>query len=487
LREREQQTLALAKERSTERVAPVSEQTLKEAQRETGREIGAPLTVEQREALATITGPSGVSVLVGQAGTGKGVVLSAATSAWQREGNEVIGTAVAGATAERLGEEIGTDRAMTTDSLLAKAEHGSISLSSETVVVMDEAGMADTQRLAGLVELTERSDSKLVLVGDQAQLSPIGAGGMFGELQHEVPTAELKEVHRAEREWEREAWAQVREGNAQQALAAYEQHEQLHIAETREQAAKEMVEAWSRDREAHPEDRTVMLSDASNAELDKINLMAQEHRDQANELGADRVPIPDGPYSLAGGDQVIFTKAMFVPSDKRVENGTRGQVVSTNSEENALTVQTEGAQSREVNVNASEFKDIRLGYAQHVYKAQGLTVERSHVLIGGWQTDRERAYVALSRSKEQTDIYTSREDLGNQGMNAGAIERLGEAMSESNAQQASIATPERQGEPTMEPDRDQAQNRESEAAQIMRESQEQQDRDRDRDLGHGIE
>ena len=449
LREREQQTLALAKERSGERVAPVSEQTLKEAQQETGREIGAPLTVEQREALQTITGPGGVSVLVGQAGTGKGVVLSAATSAWQHEGNEVVGTAVAGATAERLGEETHTDRAMTTDSLLAKAENGSVSLNSEAVVVMDEASMADTERLAGLVELTERSDSKLVLVGDQAQLSAIGAGGMFGELQHEVPTAELKEVHRAEREWEREAWAQVREGNAQTALAAYEQHEQLHLAETREQAAKEMVEAWNKDRETHPGDRTVMLSDSSNAELDKINLMAQESRDEANELGADRVPIPDGPYSLAGGDQIIFTKAMFVPSDKRVENGTRGQVVSTNSEENTLTVQTEGARSREVDVNTSEFKDIRLGYAQHVYKAQGLTVERSHVLVGSWQTDRERAYVALSRSKEQTDIYTSREDLGEQGMNAGAIERLGEAMSVSNAQQASIATPARQSQPSI--------------------------------------
>ena len=67
----------------------------------------------------------------------------------------MIGTAVAGAIAERLGEETETDRAMTTDSLLAKAENGSISLNSETVVVMDEAGTADTERLAGLVELTE--------------------------------------------------------------------------------------------------------------------------------------------------------------------------------------------------------------------------------------------------------------------------------------------------------------------------------------------
>jgi hypothetical protein len=81
---------------------------------EVQREIGAPLSVEQREALQTITGRGGVSVLVGQAGTGKGVVISAATQAWHRKGYEVIGTAVAGATAERLGADANLKRSMTT-------------------------------------------------------------------------------------------------------------------------------------------------------------------------------------------------------------------------------------------------------------------------------------------------------------------------------------------------------------------------------------
>jgi hypothetical protein len=71
-------------------------------------------------------------------------------------------------------------------------------------------------------------------------------------------------------------------------------------------------------------------------------------------------------------------------------------------------------------------------------------VDRSFVLTGGWQTDHEHAYVALTRAQERTDIYVSREDLGEQGMDAGA-KRLGEAIGESRAQEAGIAAREREG------------------------------------------
>jgi hypothetical protein len=169
-----------------------------------------------------------------------------------------------------------------------------------------------------------------------------------------------------------------------------------------------------------------------------------------------------------------------------------------------------------VNVNTGEFGDLRLSYAQHVYKAQGRTVERAFVLTGGWRTDRERAYVALTRARDRTDLYVSREDLGEQGMDAGAIERLADAIAQSNAQQPSIATPaidrpsyERASpdpsestdhafeqanpsglwaavgaDPPPGPDTGhQGQQRESEAAQIMRDQQ----HDRERGVGWEIE
>jgi hypothetical protein len=82
--------------------------------------------------------------------------------------------------------------------------------------------------------------------------------------------------------------------------------------------------------------------------------------------------------------------------------------------------------------------DLSSAYALHVYKGQGITAETSDVLMGGWQTDRESAYVALSRAREQTRIYDSREDLCEAGMTLGAIERLGERIRQSRQQEASI-------------------------------------------------
>lgn len=438
LREREQQTITTVQTRVSEKTAPISEHTLREARRETMRNIGAPLTAEQKQAVQTITGPGGVTVLVGQAGTGKGVVLSTATNAWQKDGYQVIGTAIAGATAERLGADTKTDRSMTTDALLLRAEKGSLSLDKDTVVVMDEAGMADSNRLPALIDLTSQHDSKLVLAGDAAQLSPIGAGGLFSEIAKTAPTAELKEVHRAQNQWEREACANVREGNATRALATYQAHDRLHLTDSRDQAIEKMLGDWNEQRLSTMEGKTVMITDASNKELDRINEQAQALRAQAGELGAARANIPGGPYTLAAGDQVIFTKSMLVPGEERIENGTLGSVRDIHSE-HELTVTTKGANERDVKVDTREHKDIRLGYAQHVYKAQGITTNNALVLIGGWQTDREHAYVALTRAREQTNIYTSREDLGNQGLNTQAIERLADRIEQSNAQEASIS------------------------------------------------
>lgn len=438
LRDLEQRTLTTVIERYGEPTAVVSPLARTESAEHAGERLGRSLSDEQQQALELITGPGGVTVLVGEAGTGKGVVLGAAREAWERDGHRVIGTAVAGAAAQRLGTEAGIKETMTADALTHRLREEQLQLDSRSVVVFDEAGMADTRRLAQIVQLTREADTKLVLAGDQAQLSSIGAGGLFGEITHRAPTARLTEVHRANHEWERDAWGSLRDGDAETALAAYQARGRLHLEETRDEAGERMVNAWAQGRQDHPGQRVVMITDASNHELDRLNQRAQEQRAAVGELGEERVQLPDRAYGLAQGDEVLFAAQHRVPGEQRVENGTRATVVDVDERTNAVRVRTEEPEPREVGVNTQELDKLRLSYAQHVYKAQGLTADRTFVLTGGWQTDRERAYVALSRAREQTDIYTAREDLGHQGIDSDAIDRLANRISESHAQQASV-------------------------------------------------
>jgi hypothetical protein len=73
-----------------------------------------------------VTGPERFAVLIGRAGTGKGVVIDAAACAEQHAGRDTLGVAIAGATAERLGLDAPalTGRTLTLDALIARAENG---------------------------------------------------------------------------------------------------------------------------------------------------------------------------------------------------------------------------------------------------------------------------------------------------------------------------------------------------------------------------
>jgi hypothetical protein len=85
---------------------------------------------------------------------------------------------------------------------------------------------------------------------------------------------------------------------------------------------------------------------------------------------------------------------------------------------------------------------LRLGYAQHIHRAQGATVTRTVVVTGGWQTSKEPAYVEASRARRGTDWFVSREDLGTEGQDSERIGQLAALMRKSNAQTPSVAYPE---------------------------------------------
>ncbi len=416
----------------------VGESARENAAREVAEQIGAPLSDEQEMALLVLTGPERGAALIGPAGAGKGVVIDAAARAEQLAGRTTIGVAVAGSTRERLGQDSPAlaDQTMTLDSLVARAETGSVVLDAETTVFFDEAGMADTHRLEKLISLVDRTGAKLVAVGDGKQLPSIGPGGMFDRLTTRMPVVEIEQVRRTTDRDEQRAWAALRAGEPERAMAHYKSRGQLNLADTREQAVENAVQAWAKLTENLDPADVALLADASNKEIDRLNARAQHLRSERGELGEQEVPLTSVHYGLSEGDRVAFICQHRAPRQPRVENGSRGQITSI-SDKGVVTVMLDGS-GRTVTLAGDDREALRLGYAQHIYRQQGATVERAVVLTGGWQTSKESSYVQASRARKGTQWHLAREELGTEGTDLDRIERLAKKMRSTRAQTPSV-------------------------------------------------
>jgi conjugative relaxase-like TrwC/TraI family protein len=404
--------------------------------------IGGRLSGEQAHALQVITGPERAAVLVGPAGTGKGVVIDAAARAEQYGGHQTLGIAVSGSTAQRLGQDTPAlaGRILTLDALVSRVERGQLAVGQNTTIYFDEAGMADTDRLDRLTEVVEQTGSKLVAIGDAAQLPSIGAGGMFARLGDIAPSAELSNIRRTLDPDEQRAWADLRAGRSDRAMAHYHSRGQLHMADTRDEAVEQAAQNWATLTETHDPSEVALISDASNQEINRLNARAQHFRSERGELGDLEVPVPGVHYGIRQGDRVALIDQHHEPGVERIENGSRGEVLDITPAGDVLI--EFDVTGRQRTLAGDDLGRLRLGYAQHIHRAQGATVTRTLVVTGGWQTSKEPAYVEASRARQGTDWFVSRDDLGVEGHDTDRIQRLAQNMRRSHAQTPSLAHPE---------------------------------------------
>jgi ATP-dependent exoDNAse (exonuclease V) alpha subunit len=409
---------------------------------ELAERIGGQLSDEQAHALQVITGPERGAILVGPAGTGKGVVIDAAARAEQHTGHRTVGIAVSGSTAQRLGYDSPAlaGQTLTLDALVSRVERGQLDVDATTTIYFDEAGMADTARLDRLTEVVERTGSKLVVIGDAAQLPSIGAGGMFERLIGVAPSAELSNIRRTLDPAEQRAWADLRAGHSDRAMAHYYSRGQLQMADTRDEAVEQAAQAWAKLTERHDPSEIALISDSSNQEIHRLNARAQHFRAERGELGELEVPVPGVHYGVRQGDRVALIDQHHEPGQERIENGSRGQVLDITADGDVLV--EFDVTSRKRTLAGDDLARLRLGYAQHIHRAQGATVTRTLVVTGGWQTSKEPAYVEASRARQGTNWFVARQDLGLEGHDTDRIGRLAEQMRRSHAQTPSLAHPE---------------------------------------------
>jgi conjugative relaxase-like TrwC/TraI family protein len=346
-----------------------------------------------------------LQLAIAPAGAGKTTAMRTLVRAWADSGGQVVGLAPSAAAAAQLRDHTGTP-AETLAKLTWSIHHADLPewaerIGRSTLVIIDEAGMADTLALHTAIQFVIGRGGSVRLVGDDQQLAAIGAGGVLRDIQASYGAVRLNELHRFTDPAEAAATLAVRDGQPE-ALGFYLDRHRVHVGDPTT-TLDAVFNAWQNDGNRGLD--AIML--APTRELVRaLNQRARDHRLTGSAPGR-QVELADGNAASVG--ELIITRR----NDRRlrtsatdwVKNGDRWIILN-------LT-RTGGLRVRHVRNGriltlpaAYVSTTTELGYATTVHTAQGVTADTMHGVVTGVES-RQQLYTMLTRGRTGNHLYVS--------------------------------------------------------------------------------
>jgi len=286
--------------------------------------------------------------------------------------------------------------------------------------------MVGSRQMERVLSHARAAGAKVVLVGDPEQLQAIEAGAAFRALAERHGTADITQVRRQRDEWQRDATRELATGRTGEALDRYADAGMVRGHATREEAKAALVEGWAAERNAAPDKSQVILAH-TRADVAELNQLARSTLREGGELGRDQaVQTGRGERAFAAGDRLMFLKN---ERSMGVKNGTLGTV--EHIEGDRFGVRLDGVERLSVAFDVKDYAEIDHGYAATVHKAQGVTVDRAHVLATPTM-DRHMAYVGLTRHREGVALHYGADDF------AGGREQLARTLGRERAKDTTL-------------------------------------------------
>ncbi|KAA1418134.1 relaxase domain-containing protein [Mumia zhuanghuii] len=373
---------------------------------------GEHLDDDQRAlVLAFSTTSRRLALGIGPAGSGKTTAMRALAAVWTNSGGRVIPLAPSATAAHVLENELRC-RAENLHKFQHLSQNPNIdddwaSLRQGDLVLVDEATLAGTHRLDGLVQYARTRGAVVRLLGDPYQLSSVDAGGAFRLLIDRIGGAELTGLRRFRDPAAAQATLAIRRGDP----TGIEYFLDSGLAESGSDTAmlSAAYDGWARD--THAGLRSLIITTNDRDAL-ALNLQARRMRVRAGTVEENGVTLRD--ESVAGVGDLIVTRR----NDRRLRSSDRSSFVKNGDTWTVTTVGADGG----LRARSSDGTTIdlpsdyvanhtQLAYAMTAMRAQGATVDTAHVVVDE-ATTREALYVALTRSREPAREYVTTERLG---------------------------------------------------------------------------
>jgi conjugative relaxase-like TrwC/TraI family protein len=226
---------------------------------------------------AMCTSGTRLQLAIAPGGAGKTTAMRTLARAWSDSGGQVLGLAPSAAAAAQLRDATGV-AADTLAKLTWSIDHGDLPdwadrIGQSTLVIIDEAGMADTLSLDSAVGFIIGRGGSVRLLGDDQQLAAIGAGGVLRDIQASHGAVRLSELHRFTDPAEAATTLALRDGRLE-ALGFYLDRRRVHVGDPTT-TLDSVFEAWQNDRSQGLD--AVMLAPTREL-VSRLNQRAQDHR-----------------------------------------------------------------------------------------------------------------------------------------------------------------------------------------------------------------
>ncbi|WP_344250428.1 MobF family relaxase [Isoptericola hypogeus] len=383
----------------------------------------ARLGIGQLVAAARIAGAESLVVVEGAAGTGKTTMLDTAVRTIHATGSRALVLAPSATAAKVAGEETRTTastlhrflrahgyvwseteplRRLPPEQRPIPAPDSPLWLRPGDVVIVDEAGMADQDTMRAVLTIADETPAvRIRLVGDRAQLRPVGKGGVLAMAADVVPVTDLKDVHRFRQPWWNALTLLIRDRDPRSfdhllRAGAFVAGRDQEVTATR--FAHDLV--------------TDLLggSDALGIVATNEQAAVTNTRVQAALVAAGRVR-PDAHRAIPGRDGLtagIGDRITTRANDGDIEVLNRQTwTVTGHGPDGALRVRGKDGQRRSLPATYVH-RSTHLAYAVTGYGAQGLTVEVARVLAD--DASGAVAYVGATRGREANFIYLTASD-----------------------------------------------------------------------------
>ena len=216
------------------------------------------LSSEQRKAVVNVLNGSDVCVLEGIPGAGKTTAMREIVRQYKKAGFKVIGASPGSAASLELAKATGIEckniskwrkawleeQGKKFDLILrgdyykedlyknnSSSGNSTSSLSSKHVMIIDEASMGELANMDYLISEAKSAGAKVILVGDNNQLSPVGWSGALGKAISICGSEILGESNRQQKETHQKATKLLSQYRVREALDIYWQEGVIKIAE----------------------------------------------------------------------------------------------------------------------------------------------------------------------------------------------------------------------------------------------------------------